>query len=83
MLLKKVNIHATEVAAAINKASMNMVQVESTKLVQQRGNHLEPGQAVFTEAGGSLKCKYVIHTVGPEGYIHGLETTANDFEWLA
>ena len=62
--------HDGGVAAAINKASYGRVQTLSTALVQQRGP-LTTGQAVYTEAGGALKCKCVIHTVGPEGYKHG------------
>ena len=62
--------HDGGVAAAIDKASYYRIQAFSTALVQQRGN-LTTGQVVYTEAGGALKCKYVIHTVGPEGYKHG------------
>ena len=63
--------HVGGVAAAINKASQNVVQALSTNLMQQHGRPLETSQAVFTAAGGTLKCKYIIHTVGPEGYKHG------------
>ena len=63
--------HAAGVAAAINKASQGMVQAVSTSLMQQHGRPLETSQAVYTAAGGALKCKFVIHTVGPEGYKHG------------
>ena len=62
--------HDGGVAAAINKASYNGVQALSTALIQQRGP-LATGQAVYTEAGGALKCKYVIHTVGPIRHQHG------------
>ena len=62
--------HDGGVAAAINKASYYRVQGLSTALIQQRGP-LTTGQAVYTEAGGALKCKYVIHTVGPMRHKHG------------
>ena len=65
--------HIGGVAAAINKASHNMVQLYSTNLLQQQhgGGPLATGQAVCTAAGGALKCKHVIHTIGPEAYKHG------------
>ena len=63
--------HVGGVAAAINKASQNKVQALSTNLMQQHGRPLETSKAVYTAAGGTLKCKYVIHTVGPERYRHG------------
>ena len=63
--------HAAGVAAAINKASHNMVQLHSTHLLQQHGGPLATGQAVHTAAGGALKCKHIIHTIGPEAYKHG------------
>ena len=62
--------HDEGVAAAINKASYYRVQTLSTAYIQQHGP-LTTGQAMYTEAGGALKCKYVIQTVGPEGYKHG------------
>ncbi|CAI2359575.1 unnamed protein product [Moneuplotes crassus] len=31
----------------------------------QDNDFLKPGDAMYTRAGGSLKCDYVIHTVGP------------------
>ena len=62
--------HDGGVAAAINKASHGRVQTLSTALIHQRGS-LATGQAVYTEAGGALKCKYVIHTVGPIQHKHG------------
>jgi len=73
--------HAGGVAAAINKASQNNVQILSTNLMHQRGSgHLETGQAVYTAAGGALKCKYIIHTVGPEKK-HG--NRCQLFIWMA
>ena len=62
--------HDGGVAAAINKASHGRVQTLSTALIQQCGS-LATGHAVYTEAWGALKCKYVIHTVGPIVHKHG------------
>ena len=57
-------LHNTGVAAAINKASGGVVQAESTKMTYT-GNIVPTGNAVATVAGGALKCKLVIHAVGP------------------
>jgi len=73
--------HVGGVAAAINKASQNNVQILSTNLMRQHGGHLETGQAVHTGAGGTLKCKYIIHTVGPEKYKHGNQ--CQQLLWMA
>ena len=57
-------LHNEGVAAAINKASGGVVQAESTKMLH-RGKVVPTGNAVATVAGGALKCKLVIHAVGP------------------
>ena len=57
-------MHAGGVAAAIDKASYGAVQKESSKIIEHTGI-LPTGQAVTTSAGGKLKCKFVVHTVGP------------------
>jgi len=72
--------HGAGVAAAINKASHGMVQQQSTAITQQRGL-LEVGQALHTGAGGALKCKYIIHTVGPEQYKH--KDKCAELLWMA
>ena len=61
--------HAGGVAAAIDRASYGIVQQESSKLIQQTGT-LPTGEAVITAAGGKLKCKSIIHAVGPIVYQH-------------
>ena len=61
--------HGAGVAAAINRASQGKVQQLSTVIFQKNGP-VPTSQAVHTEAGGNLKCKYVIHAVGPEQYKH-------------
>ena len=57
-------LHNTGVAAAINKASGGIVQAESTKITCT-GTIVPTGNAVATAAGGALKCKFVVHAVGP------------------
>ena len=57
-------MHAGGVAAAIDKASYGAVQKESSRVIEQTGT-LPTGQVVITNAGGSLKCKFVVHAVGP------------------
>ena len=57
-------MHAGGVAAAIDKASYGAVQNESSRVIEQTGT-LPTGQAVITSAGGNLKCKFVVHAVGP------------------
>ena len=51
-------LHNEGVAAAINKASGGEIQREAKYSVTT-------GDAVATNAGGTLKCKFVIHAVGP------------------
>ena len=62
-------MHAGGVAAAIDKASYGAVQKESNQVILQTGT-LPTGKAVITSAGGKLKCKSVIHAVGPIAYQH-------------
>jgi O-acetyl-ADP-ribose deacetylase len=51
------------VDGAIHRAAGPQLLAECRKIREQRGP-LPPGQAVAT-AGGNLKARYVIHTVGP------------------
>ena len=62
-------MHAGGVAAAIDRASYGAVQQESSKLIEQTGT-LPTGGTVITNAGGKLRCKFVIHAVGPIAYLH-------------
>ena len=57
-------MHAGGVAAAIDRASDGALQRESSKIIEQNGI-LQTGEAVITNAGGKLKCKFVVHAVGP------------------
>ena len=60
-------MHGGGVAAAIDKASYGAVQQQSSKLIEQTGT-LPTGGVVITSAGGKLKCKFVVHAVGPIAY---------------
>ncbi|MEM1557533.1 MAG: macro domain-containing protein [Thermoproteota archaeon] len=55
--------HGGGVAGAIVREGGKIIQEESDKIVRERGP-IRVGEAVYTSAG-SLKAKYVIHTVGP------------------
>ena len=59
--------HGAGVAGAINKASNGEVQKHSHRYVKKSGQ-LFAGQVAVTAAGGSLKCKQIIHAVGPTKY---------------
>ena len=61
--------HGGGVAAAIVRKGGRQIQEESNRLIKRYGT-LDVGGAVYT-SGGSLSCRYVIHTVGPEWYRHG------------
>ena len=60
--------HNGGVAAAIHKASHGRVQEECKRLMTGNGSVLT-GEAVATAARGNLKCKHVIHAVGPS-FLH-------------
>ena len=62
-------MHSGGVAAAIDKASYGAVQRESSEIIEQSGI-LSTGEAVITNAGGNLKCKLIVHAVGPKAYVH-------------
>ena len=57
-------LHNEGVAAAIHKASSGIVQSESNKIIHTKST-IPTGDVVVTAAGGALKCKHVIHAVGP------------------
>ena len=57
--------HAGGVAGALNKASNGQLQMYSDSYVQQKGN-VKVGHVALTHGGELLKCKYVVHAVGPD-----------------
>ena len=58
--------HTGGVAGALNIASKGELQKHSKVFIKQKG--LVPvGGVAITQAGGNLKCKQVIHAVGPVG----------------
>lgn len=61
--------HGGGVAAAIVRKGGRQIQEESNRLIKRYGP-LDVGEADYT-SGGSLSCRHVIHTVGPEWFRHG------------
>ncbi|XP_042699055.2 uncharacterized protein LOC101950235 isoform X2 [Chrysemys picta bellii] len=60
--------HIGGLAEALLKAAGPELQTECDRIVQKRGP-LQPGRAVITDAG-NLRCKQVIHAVGPRWSDH-------------
>jgi len=58
-------LHGGGVAGAINSASYGEVQKYSDRYISQKGS-VPVGQVAYTNAGGNLKCKFVLHAVGPD-----------------
>ncbi|CAI9716760.1 protein mono-ADP-ribosyltransferase PARP14-like [Octopus vulgaris] len=56
--------HMGGVAAAIVQKGGFGIQIESNKIMKERKSELKPGEVVSTKAG-KLKCKAIIHAVGP------------------
>ena len=58
--------HTGGMARAINEASGGVVQQYCDDIMSKRqGKPLDTGDVVTTEAGGSLKCRHIIHAIGP------------------
>ncbi|XP_060945028.1 protein mono-ADP-ribosyltransferase PARP14-like [Limanda limanda] len=56
--------HSGGLGAALLYAAGPQLQVECDKIINLRGP-LKPGDCVITDAGGRLRCKKIIHAVGP------------------
>ncbi|XP_052829753.1 uncharacterized protein LOC106880777 [Octopus bimaculoides] len=56
--------HMGGIAAAIVRKGGFEIQAESNEIMKQRRIELKPGEVVSTKAG-KLKCKTIIHAVGP------------------
>ena len=57
--------HHWGVSAAINIASHFEVQKHCNEYIAENGPLLDSESVAYTKAGGSLKCKGIIHVVGP------------------
>ena len=64
--------HEGGVAKAIDNASDGLVQLFSDELVARDGV-VPVGGAKYTQAGGQLRCRYVVHTVGPDARKHKMK----------
>ena len=68
--------HGGGVARAIDRASGGAVQQHSKAHMKRRNyRDLDIGSVASTQAGGSLKCKHVLHAVGPRSSHHDCENT--------
>ncbi|XP_023192513.1 poly [ADP-ribose] polymerase 14-like [Xiphophorus maculatus] len=56
--------HTSGLALALSKAAGPQLQTECDQIIFVKGK-LRPGDCVVTDAGGMLRCKKVIHAVGP------------------
>ncbi|XP_023192014.1 poly [ADP-ribose] polymerase 14-like isoform X2 [Xiphophorus maculatus] len=56
--------HTSGLALALSKAAGPQLQTECDQIISVKGK-LRPGDCVVTDAGGMLRCKNVIHAVGP------------------
>ena len=63
--------HSGGVAAALNAASNGELQHHSDKHISHNGP-VAVGSVAQTLAGGKLKCKYVVHAVGPNASEPGM-----------
>ena len=71
--------HVGGVAQAINQASRGQVQRESDQVIRvNRQRPIPTGQVAVTGAGGDLRCKVVIHAVGPDACVMKMD----DFKQL-
>ena len=70
--LSHANSHHT-VRGALNRASNDELQRHCDRYIARYGK-LGTGDVAVTRAGGRLKCKHIIHAVGPKS-IHSLTTS--------
>ena len=70
-------MHGGGVAGALNAASQGQLQTYCNNYMEKRrkGADIPVGEVAVTHGGGSLKCKHVIHAVGPESYRHSDKET--------
>lgn len=70
-------MHSGGVALAIDRASGGAVQEFSNDFMSRRRTELKVGSVVYTNAGGALKCKKILHAVGPRKSHHNCEAVLN------
>ena len=65
-------MHGGGVAGALNKASHQQLQTYCDQYMKTKRKwaDIPVGEVAVTHGGGSLKCKYVIHAVGPASETH-------------
>lgn len=63
--------HGAGVAGALNKASNGDLQRHSDAYIRQYGQ-VPVGSVAQTKAGGKLKCKFMLHAVGPRASDPGM-----------
>ena len=65
-------IHGGGVAGALNAASQGQLQNYCDQYMKTRKiwDEIPAGEVAVTHGGGRLKCKHVIHAVGPDKYTH-------------
>ena len=60
--------HGAGIAKQINERSGNIVHYHCKQLLKEKDGYIPTGTAAITEAGGNLKCFFVIHAVGPNAH---------------
>ena len=65
-------MHGGGVAGALDAASQGQLQTYCNNYMEKKrkGREIPVGEVAVTHGGGRLKCKHVIHAVGPESYKH-------------
>ena len=65
-------LHGGGVAGALNSASKGELQRHCDNYLREekKGKAVPVGGVAMTHGGGGLKCRYVIHAVGPDGTAH-------------
>ena len=64
--------HGGGVAGALNAASEGKLQTFCDKYMEKKrkGKEVPVGEVAVTHGGGRLQCTYVVHAVGPDGFVH-------------
>ena len=70
-------VHSRGVAGSLNKASRGELQRHSLRYIEDHGG-IPVGEACLTKGGGLLKCKYVVHAVGPKAATHYPDPEASE-----